>query len=259
LGPELAAKFTEEVMASIQTYPKILHADQEHAALRTAVFVLLFISLIGAFYGIRGLLTALSDSGTPDYAFVASCGGALPLALGFVWLAEKVMKQYWPSGRAVVLTPKGVETKTAGAESVELGQTSDVELVAWYFDMRGWQRGGRERRLPRTWLCLAVELKSEKKQINVYTYVDPRKARTWLDSENGRNQFHKISPKDVYDSSIRSRMSGPSRPEIPAAVLTGEDGKYWLAERRRWTEGFELPPKEFEQFINHIQMTLLEL
>ena len=30
----------------------------------------------------------------------------------------------------------------------------------------------------------------------------------------------------------------------------------WLAERHRWTDGFELPPKEFEQFMNHIQTAL---
>ena len=246
-------------MASTQTFPKILHADQEHAGLRTAVFVLLFISFILAFFGIRALLTALSDSGTPDYAFVASCGGALSLALGLVWVAEKVMKQYWPSGRAVVLTRDGVQTKAEEAESVKLNDENDVEPTAWYFDMRGWQRGGRERRVPRTWLCLAVELKADKKQISVYTYMSPRQARSWLEAENGRIHFHNISPKDVYDSSIRARMSGPSRPEIPADVLTGDDGQYWLAERRRWTEGFELPPKEFEQFMDHIQTTLLKL
>jgi hypothetical protein len=243
-------------MASTQTTPTVLRADQEHAGLQTAVFLLLFISLVAAFFGIRALLTALSDSGTPDYAFVASCAGALPLALGLVWVAEKVIKQYWPSGRAVVLTHDAVQAKTDEAELVELGRGSGVEPVAWHFDMRGWQRGGRERRLPRTWLCLAVELKADKKQITVYTYLPPGQAQTWLDAENGRIQFHKISPKDVYDNSIRSRMKGPSRPEIPAAVLTGADGKYWLAERRRWTEGFELPPKEFEQFMNHIQTTL---
>ncbi len=243
-------------MASTQTYPKILHADQEHAGLRTAVFILLFVTLVAAFFGIRALLTALSDSGTPDYAFVASCGGALPLALGLVWLAEKMLKQRWPSGRAIVLTPDGVQAKAADATPVELSQKNEVESIAWHFDMRGWQRGGRERRVPRTWLCLAVELKVRKKRITVYTYLPPRQAQLWLDVNNGRIQFHKISPKDVYDNSIRARMSGPSRPEIPAAVLAGADGNYWLAERRRWTEGFELSPKQFEQFLDHIQTTL---
>ncbi len=243
-------------MASTQTTPIVLHADQEHAGLRTAVFILLFVTLVAAFFGIQALLTALSDAGTPDYAFVASCGGALPLALGLVWLAEKVMKQRWPSGRAIVLTPDGVQTKAAEDSLVTLSQKSEVESVAWYFAMRGWQRGGRERRVPRTWLCLAVELKAGKKRITIYTYLSPLQARSWLDVDNGRLQFHKISPKDVYDNSIRSRMKGPSRPDIPAAVLTGADGKYWLAERRRWTEGFELPPNAFEQFLDHIQATL---
>ncbi len=166
------------------------------------------------------------------------------------------MKRFWPSGRAVMLTPDGVEAKGEEDGTVVLIEGSEVQPLAWFFTMRGWQRGGRERRVPRTWLCLAVELQANKKQISVYSYMPFGQARAWIDSEDGRIQFHEIFPKDVYDNSVSARISGPSRPEIPAEILTSAEGKYWLAERRRWTEGFELPPKEFEQFMNHVQTTL---
>ena len=241
-------------MIGSQTNPTVLHADQEHTGLRTAVFFLLFVSLVLSFLGIRALLISL---GAFDYAFIASCGGALPVALGIIWVVEKLLKRYWPSGRSVTLTHNGLQMKTQQDAQWEITQAHEPIPLFWYFDLRGWQRGGRERRVPRNWLCLAVDLKSGKKEAVVYTFVPKDKASIWLNREDGIH-FHEISPRDVYDNSLRSRMGGPTRPEIPAAVLTGKDGKYWLAERHRWTDGFELPPKEFEQFMNHIQ-TILKL
>lgn len=252
-------KVTIKVMTSSQASPQILHADQEHAGLRTAVFFLLFITLVAAFFGIRALLTALSPVGTPDYAFVASCAGALPLALFLVWLAEMGLKRHWPSGRSITLTNDGLHMQTETDKQWQITQGQEIVPLFYYFEMRGWPRGGRERRVPRTWLCLAVEVKAGKKQAIAFTFMPPNKARSWLDTAVGPAQFHQIQPRDVYGKSIRARMSVPSRPEIPAAVLTGADGSYWLAERRRWTEGFELTTKQFEQFMNHIQTTLLEL
>jgi hypothetical protein len=246
-------------MTSTQSNPTVLQADQEHPALRTAVFILLFLFLVLAFFGIRAGLTALSGSDTPDYAFILSCGGAFPLALALVWLAEKLMKRYWPSGRTITLTSNGLQMQTEADQEWQIHRSQEIVPLFWYFDLRGWQRGGRERRVPRNWLCLAIELKAGKKQVIAYTFATPSKTQSWLEGVNGPVRFHQISPKDVYDNSIRARMSGPSRPEIPAAVLTGADGNYWQAERRRWTEGFELLPGQFELFMNHIQTTLLEL
>lgn len=240
-------------MASTQTPSTVLHADQEHSGLRTAVFVTLFISLVLAFFLIRAWVSSLES--LADFSFVLACGGAFPAALLIVWLAERLMKQYWPSGRTVALTVNGVQITDEEDQTLQFSQDSAVEPLFWFFDLRGWQRGGRERRVPRNWLCLAVELKTGKAQKIVYTYLSQGKARKWLESKH-KNRFHEIFPRDVYDNSIKSRLMGPSRPEIPSAVLTSKDGSYWLAERRRWTEGFELPPREFEQFMQHIQTTL---
>ena len=244
------------MMTPTRNSPVILHADQEHSGLRTAVFILLFVTLVLFFFGIRALIGALTPGSLPDYAFVAACGGALPLALGTVWLVEILMKRYWPSGRAILLTHNGVHARSPEKEFRLLDQNDNLESLFWYFDMHGWQRGGRERRVPRTWICMAAELSAGKHHLIIYTYMPRAKARNWLDADKGQINFHQITPKDVYDNSIRARMSGPSRPEVPAAVLTGADGKYWLGERRRWTEGFELSPAGFEQFLQHIQTTL---
>lgn len=248
-------KFTDKVMASTQTYPTVLHADQEHAGLRTAVFALLFISLVLAFFGLRALFSSFGTTWMAEYAFALSCGGAFPLAVGVIWAAEQYMKRHWPSGRTVTLLGNGIQVQTETGETVALTQDQGVVPLGWYFSLRGWQRGGRERRVPQDWLCLALELKASKDQIIVYTYLPEDKVQLWLNTKTNVS-FHKIYPTDVYDNSMRARLKGPGRPEIPAEVITGKDGKYWLAERRRWTEGFELPAPEFEIFIDHIQMIL---
>lgn len=243
-------------MSSPTSLPQVLYADQEHAGLRSVIFILLFVMLTASFFGIRALIGVLSPNGLPDTAFVISCAGAFPIALGVVWGAEQLLKKYWPSGRSVTLTSAGVVTRSDEGNVVKISDATAVVPLFYYFDLRGWQRGGRERRVPRNWLCLAVELKEKKKHVTVYTFLSPQRGKQWIEAGNGRFQFHQIFPREVYDSSIRARMRGPSRPEIPTAVLTGDDGTYWLAERRRWTEGFELPPKEFEQFMSHIQAVL---
>ncbi len=235
----------------------VLHADQEHTGLRTAVFVLLFVTLVLAYFAIRGLIAALSPEGVPDFTFAMACGAAFPIALGIVWLAEKLMKQYWPSGRSVILTNDGFETQTKAGKVVRLNRSNGIVPLFWTFALKGWQRGGRERRVPRNWVCLAVQIKAGKKQAIVYTYLPENKAQKWLNINDGQLTFHEIFPKEIYDNSMRSRLSGPSRPEVPAAVLTGKSGPYWLGERRRWQEGFELSPKDFAQFMEHLQTQLL--
>ncbi|MEZ4594385.1 MAG: hypothetical protein R3D55_25065 [Chloroflexota bacterium] len=222
--------------------------------MRTAVFILLFLSLFLAFFGLRAVLNSI-DGWVAEYAFALSCFGAFPISVGVIWVVEKVLKERWPSGRFVTLLADGVSVQTESGSVVTLTQSQNMLPMAWYFDLRGWQRGGRERRVPQNWYCLAVELKAGKEHIIIYTYLPPNRAQRWLDSQLAPT-FYQIHPQKVYDNSLRKRIAGPSRPEIPPEIITSKDGSYWLAERRRWIEGFELPEPEFETFMNHIQTNL---
>lgn len=242
------------LMSLSHSSPPVLHADQEHSGLRTAVFILLFISLFLAFFGLRAVLNSV-DGWISEYAVALSCFGSFPVSVGVIWVAEQYLKQRWPSGRTVTLLADGVRVQTETGSSVTLTAAQNMVPMAWYFDLRGWQRGGRERRLPENWFCLAVELKAGKEHIIIFTYLPPDQTQRWLAPEIAPS-FHQIHPQNVYDNSLRKRIAGPSRPEIPSEVITSKDGPYWLAERRRWIEGFELPAPEFETFMNHIQTTL---
>ena len=64
--------------------------------------------------------------------------------------------------------------------------------------------------------------------------------------------FHPIDPGDVYDTSLLSRVAIPSRPELPADVIAGKDGRYWLAERERWQYGLELTQSDFDKLLAHV-------
>ncbi|MCP4414999.1 MAG: hypothetical protein GY805_00150 [Chloroflexi bacterium] len=244
-------------MMSSDDNSTILYADQEHVGLRTAVFILLFASLLLAYFAIRGLFGAFSPDDPSDFAPIIACGGAFPVALVVVWLAEMMMKRYWTSGRSITLTTDGIQAKAVDEDVISVNRASDFALIFYHFSLRGWQRSGRERRVPQNWLCLTVQLSAGKTEIIVYAFLPKNKADKWLKSPNKQMLFHEIFPKEVYDSSFRSRMSGPSRPKMPTAVITGKNGSYWLAERRRWQEGFELPAKEFKQFMDHLQNQLL--
>ena len=39
----------------------------------------------------------------------------------------------------------------------------------------------------------------------------------------------------------------------PSDMLTGRNGRYWMAERRRWEEGLELEQKDFSAYIAYVE------
>jgi hypothetical protein len=73
-------------------------------------------------------------------------------------------------------------------------------------------------------------------------------------------RFHRINLADFFDSnSVKNWLSAPSRPSLPANMLTGKEGPYWLAERRRWQEGMELTQQDFELFLQEVDQHFAEL
>lgn len=235
-----------------QGYPVVLHADPEHSGLRTAVTLILLAGMAAGYGIVYQILQRVA--GTADYATFLSCIGGVVIALGAAYGAELLMKRSWHSGRTVTLAGDGITTRTETGENQQFFWGENLSLINWFFHLRGYARGGRERRVPDKWVCLACQVQQNENRFIVYTYLPPQKAESWItESPRSLTKFHQIFPVQVYDTSVRSRLGPPTRPEIPAAVLTGKDGRYWLAERRRWTDGFELTPQDFEKFIQVVQ------
>jgi hypothetical protein len=120
-------------------------------------------------------------------------------------------------------------------------------VTRWFFRLRGYARGGKERRMPASWLCLACQLQQGEVKLILFTFMPPARAQALL------SDFHEIKPAEVYTRSVKDRLVAPSRPTVPAATLAGKEGRYWLAERNRWQEGAELTAADFETFIQAIK------
>lgn len=234
----------------------VLQTDPEHGGIRLVIFVALFVALTASFFLVRALLR-LVVGGMPDYGFFLSCAGSIPLALLVVWGLEVQLKRVWPSGRQLVMDGEGIQARDNDEELAQLAWTEGVKPLSWYFELSGFPRVGRERRVQKGWYCLAIQLRVEERRIIAFTFMPPQQAQRVFDRSDGID-FHEIDPDDVYETSLRLRVSPapPARPEIPSQVLAGEDGRYWLAEKRRWDQGFELVPDDFVTYLTFIQMQI---
>lgn len=237
-------------MTSTDTSPVVLHADQEHTGLRSAILVILVFAIFLSFILVRLVLRAfVPDS---EYIGLFSCISALPLALGAVWLAEQILKHVWHSGRKLTIDEQGIRVFAPGLEENTFQWSDSLTHLCWAFRLEGYPRGGHERRAPKKWLCLSCQLQQEENRLIVFTFLSPKRAKELLGEDEERPHFHQLNLSDVYDNTFRARIGPPVRPNIPTDILAGRDGKYWLAERRRWSEGFELVSGDFETFLDSI-------
>lgn len=221
-----------------------LYADPEHDGVRYAVIGFLLLGGVLAFFAIR----AFFPDPLPDYATLLSCIGAVPVAFAISWAGEQALKRHWHSGRAISYTPNQITLNNA-KNSVTIPLDGNISHLLWHFNLKGYARSGRERRLPNHWGVLACQVAHGKTEILVYTYASPNKIQQIVQQFEA---FHEIYPKEVLEVSLRDRVTIPTDLKLPNKVLLGTDGRYWRAEKKRWAEGAELLPKDFETFIHFI-------
>jgi hypothetical protein len=239
-------------MTSSNPAPIVLHADQEHDSLRTAVILFLITFFFLSYWLVYAILQLEFWGGLRDYAVSLSCVLGLTLALAISAGVEILLKRVWHSGRNLTLIENSihVQDKFTGDQLINL--TEGLAHLKWHFYLQGYRRGGREKRLSPKWVCLAYQLQQGDTRLIVHSYLPPQKAKVWLENEANTPKFHEIKPGDVYQSSLKARMGAPARPRINNKVLGSSDGRYWLAERHRWDEGFELTPNDFAIFMDYI-------
>ena len=223
--------------------PIVLHADQEHERLRTAVMFLLLFLLIIIFIASRALFSSTQlGQDIANYSFVLSCVTSLMLALTIGWAAENYLKSIWRSGSTITVTPHEIITENRGEPEVRLNRNAGATPLSWYFKLENVSRNGRERRLPRNSICLATELAQGDGRVVVYSYMSTKEAAAWTES------FTEINPRSLPNEK-KSRFSAAKARTIPVELLRGKNGRYWLAERHRWQTGMELTNKDFETFM----------
>ena len=231
--------------------PTILWGDPEHAGIRLLLLPLLFTGFLVGFSLLRVLLALIIPGN--EFITAIACVGGLPIGLALSYFGENLLKRFWRSGRAVVIENAGITLQLNNQVVRRFQAQSNLNLVKWSFPLAAYPRGGRERRVPHQWLCLACQLRQTDARLVVHTFLPPQEANKLI-TDYG---FHAIDPADVYDTSLSGKLTQPTaRPQIPAAVLAGKEGAYWAAERQRWQEGIELTPADFATLMAHVhQMT----
>jgi hypothetical protein len=236
--------------------PAVLHADPEHGGIRLVVFLTLFVGFFVAFQVVAWVLDRIAPEGLVDYVTFLSCIGAVPLALLMIWGVEKLLRRVWHSGLSFLVDDRGmtVRDRRTGqglGESVQpdINWSEPIGLTNWYFALVGYPRGGRERRVDKKWLCLASELQQNEAKLIVYCFMPPDKAEQVV--ADRASDFHRINQAELYDSSFRGRIGPPTRPALPSHLLHSKEGRYWLAERRRWEFGIELSSEDFLTYLSY--------
>jgi len=253
-------------MTSTGQSSRVLHADPEHGNLRFVVIVVLILALVLSFLLIQFLIGWLAaDSRLHEFTFVISCAGAIPLALGIAWLIEKLLKREWHSGTMLALDEsqlryiKGKSGQTQpseNADEVVFEWSKRLNLTRWFFRLKGYPRAGRERRVSDKWLCLACQLQQDDARLIVFGYLPPDRALSWTENQHLKEPFHPISLSLLYEQAGKKRQVASIRPKIPSSMLTGTDGRFWLAEQRRWQEGTELAKEELTAFLEYLDQKM---
>ncbi len=244
--PELAERLTNRHMTISNVSPIELHADPEHSGVRTAVSLTLIVLLILSYIVVKQLLQSI----TGDSPLTLVCGIALPISLAIAWGIEAILKRVWHSGRSLQIRDNKIIASNRVQPDVQFNLDQELDHIQWQFKMGDYPRGGRERRIAGAWFCLAVQLQQGTKRLTAFSYMPAKK----MSAVSALFQFNHLDMEEVYNTSMRSRIfSAPTRPDISAKVLSGGNGRYWLAEKTRWQDGYELTPSDLEIFLQILQ------
>jgi hypothetical protein len=230
------------------TNPIEFHTDPEHAGIRAVIFPLIIVCVIAANYLINTLARVIW--GINDVAIVLSCVLALFAGLGLASLGEMGLKRVWKSGEKVVVDNAGISLIRKNETGFTLRNSAPIYTLKWYFNLKGYPRAGRERRIQEKWDCFACQLMQDDERLIVYTFLSPKQGIELKD----KKKFHAIDPKEVYDTSMRGRVTRvANRPQISSRILSGKDGRYWSAEQKRWQDGVELQNDDFLTLMNIVE------
>ena len=234
--------------------PITLNANREHSGVRFVVIFVLAAAYLAAFLALNVILGNL-NSGIGDFALFLSCCLALPLALGFASITERYLKRSWPSGQRVDMSDEGAVAYPVEGKAASIDWSARFTVLRWYFSIKGYALGGRERRLSKNYYCVALQLQQDDHRFVVHSYLPESRVSSMVEGK----KFLEIKPGDHYQGGFVRRWAGSTdRPKIPTGVLAGREGPYWIAERRRWAEGLELEISDFQAFLDMVVKKFVE-
>ena len=214
--------------------------------MRIVVLVIIILSIWLSIQLVLLLISLITGDNPPDYDGVIAWTVGIPLGLALAWVLEKWLKRIWRSGNQITLGQAAEQPvvhfrKKDGEErSFYLGE--NLTLLSWYFQLQGYARGGRERRVANNWYCLSSQLQQDEQRLIVFTFVSPKTTAVLTEDVDEKGTFHQIQPKEVYERKL-GRMRGPERPDIPPEVLRGSDGRLLAGRTTTLARGVGADPK----------------
>ncbi|MEM8861538.1 MAG: hypothetical protein AAGD96_24710 [Chloroflexota bacterium] len=229
--------------------------NQDHRTISIIVPILLVVFIVIGYRLFYRFLPNLLGGQSADYILIAGVFSIFAAAF-LLWIVDPLIKSFFPSGHKLSLNAQSGSLTYSFEDDVqtELDNRENWQVTKWNFRMGRFVKSGRERQIPRGWYCMAMLLVSETKELVVFSYMQPRKQRVL----SALDAWEEISMYDTIEDSGRSSRNLPvMRPptvsdSIPGKLLVGENGKVWLAERKRREHGLEMTPKDFRQLYDYL-------
>ncbi len=225
-----------ELAPAARTYP----VDVEHAGIRIVLPILIVVGGLVIYFLLMPFIgrLLLNVVGTDEPGGFVTAIIALVGALGIGALGDRLLKQIWPSGRTLHLSPETLRLhngRRGHSAEVQINLGQRINPQAWRFAVKR-----SSPRAPSGWQMLAFQVAQDDQEMIVYTFMPPKKAAA------------------LPQYGLFSSLSG--RREIEQGKLslreTTEQRRLLKAENTRWEDGAELRPDDFssvlEALIPHI-------
>lgn len=210
----------------------IIPVDREHGAIRLTVVVVFIAAWVISVVVVSALISAEGL-------------GLLPILVGFIVaygitaLTERILKQRWPSGRAIQIDRSGVKLVNRLQVQAEILSEDPATALLWTF------RINRRARVPKGWSMLACALQFETSYLTVYTFMSPSQVESFSLS----GQFKKLI----------SQRKGKSEDDMREDLrLAGEQRRLRDAENHRWMFGAEMTPSDFTTYLTRLNTQFSE-
>jgi hypothetical protein len=200
--------------------------DPDHWGIRLIVPVVSVFACI-ATYAIGIRLSAGIEGSTVAVLLIVPV--AIGAAVAAAWGVERVAKQYWHSGRALLVDEAGVTLRQRREEDITIAWDRHVNVLSWRFVVPP-----RRGHVQRGWLCLACQLLQDEDTISLYTFMSPKEA----EDLPYYDVFTRLVPRKELDKS--------------GWLSAGEQARLHNAEADRWYRGGELTREDFVRWIQLI-------
>jgi hypothetical protein len=210
--------------ASIDTTAVTFQVDPEHGAKRLTI-VATFVC--GWILGFAILNTLIPGSGLNIIAVL----GGFAVTAAATWVAERILRQRWPSGRTVEVREDIIETRKSGVVQQHIDGSKHVNVLLWRFKIR------RRSRVPKGWFVVACGLEQENNYLSVYTFMSPEQVNP---PQIGNRFKTLLGVKEAQGNNQDLRLAGEQR-------------RLRMAEEQRWMHGAEMSNADFEAYLTQLQ------